>query len=70
MAVHGHKKIWATEYGQPAFIHTIADYGHDFPDQATMGLFREDWTPKPVVAVVTQVIAENHAINAAGALSV
>ncbi|CAN7560480.1 Ig-like domain-containing protein [Mycolicibacterium frederiksbergense] len=94
----GHKKIWATEYGQPAseggeavqaayvgdflrawrslefagpaFIHTVADYGHDFPDQATMGLFREDWTPKPVVAVVTQVIAENHAINAAGALSV
>ena len=94
----GHKKIWATEYGQPAseggeavqaayvgdflrawrslefagpaFIHTIADYGHDFPDQATMGLFREDWTPKPVVAVVTQVIAENQAINAAGVISV
>ena len=89
----GHKKIWATEYGQPGseggdavqaayigdflrawrslefagptFLHTIADYGHDYPDQATAGLFREDWTPKPVVAVVTQVIAENEAINAA-----
>ncbi|MGU3497238.1 Ig-like domain-containing protein [Mycobacterium sp. C31M] len=88
----GHKKIWATEYGQPAseggeatqaayvgdflrawrtlefagpaFIHTIADYPHDYPDQATMGLFRADWTPKPVVAVVAQVIAENTAINA------
>ena len=35
-----------------------------------MGLFREDWTPKPVVAVVAQVIVENHAINAAGAISV
>jgi VCBS repeat-containing protein/YVTN family beta-propeller protein len=100
MVAHGdgHKKIWATEYGQPAseggeavqaayvgdflrawrslefagpaFIHTIADYGHDFPDQATMGLFREDWTPKPVVAVITQVIAENQAINAVGGDSV
>lgn len=100
MVAHGdgHKKIWATEYGQPAseggeavqaayvgdflrawrslefagpaFIHTIADYGHDFPDQATMGLFRQDWTPKPVVAVITQVIAENQAINAVGANSV
>lgn len=93
----GHKKIWATEYGQPAseggeavqaayvgdflrawrslefagpaFIHTLADYPDPFPDQASMGLFRQDWTPKPVVAVVTQVIAENQAINAAGAMS-
>ncbi|MBI5735094.1 MAG: tandem-95 repeat protein [Mycolicibacterium neoaurum] len=100
MVAHGdgHKKIWATEYGQPAseggeavqaayvgdflrawrslefagpaFIHTIADYGHDFPDQATMGLFREDWTPKPVVAVITEVIAESQAINAVGGDSV
>lgn len=94
----GHKKIWATEYGQPAseggeavqaafvgdflrawrslefagpaFIHTVADYPHPLPDQASMGLFREDWTPKPVVTVVVEVIAENQAINAADADSV
>lgn len=93
----GHKKIWATEYGQPdseggeltqaayigdflrawrslefagpAFIHTLADYPDPFPDQASMGLFRQDWTPKPVVAVVSQVIAENQATNAAAAIS-
>lgn len=87
----GHKKIWATEYGQPtseggeavqaayvgdflrawrslefagpAFIHTIADYQHEYPDQATMGIFREDWTPKPVVAVISAVIAENQALD-------
>lgn len=93
----GHKKIWATEYGQPAseggeatqaafvgdflrawrslefagpaFIHTFADYPDPSPDQASLGLFRLDWTPKPVVAVVTQVIEENQAITAAGGIS-
>jgi len=30
-----------------------------------MGLFHQDWTPKPVLAVVKQVIAENNAIEAA-----
>ncbi|KRD19819.1 hypothetical protein ASE48_22625 [Mycobacterium sp. Root265] len=59
----------ARQSAGPAFIHTLADYPDPFPDQASMGLFRQDWTPKPMVAVVTQVIAENQAINAAGAIS-
>jgi hypothetical protein len=57
------------EFAGPAFIHTLADYPDPFPGQAFMGRFRQDWTPKPVVAVVTQVIAENQAINAAGGIS-
>jgi hypothetical protein len=89
----GHKKIWATEYGQPssefseanqaayigdflrtwrtldyagpAFIHTLADYPSSDPIQASMGLVRQDWTPKPALAVVKQVIVENNAIEAA-----
>lgn len=57
------------EFAGPAFLHTIADYPHEAPSEATFGLFREDWTPKPVVAVVTQVIAENQAINAGAGIS-
>jgi hypothetical protein len=30
-----------------------------------MGLFHQDWTPKPVLTTVEQVIAENEAIEAA-----
>lgn len=53
------------EYAGPAFIHTLADYPSSDPIQASMGLFHQDWTPKPALAVVKQVIAENNAIEAA-----
>lgn len=53
------------EYAGPAFIHTLADYPSSDPIQASMGLFHQDWTPKPALAVVKQVIVENNAIEAA-----
>ncbi|WP_395310575.1 Ig-like domain-containing protein [Mycobacterium sp. AMU20-3851] len=52
------------DFAGPAFIHTLADYDDPVPHEATMGIFRPDWTPKPVVGVITAVIAENQAINA------
>jgi hypothetical protein len=52
------------EYAGPAFIHTLADYPSSDPIQASMGLFHQDWTPKPALAVVKQVIVENNAIEA------
>jgi hypothetical protein len=59
-------RTWRSlEYAGPAFIHTLADYPASDPIQASMGLFHQDWTPKPVLAVVKQVIAENNAIEAA-----
>ncbi|WP_237569985.1 Ig-like domain-containing protein [Mycolicibacterium lacusdiani] len=89
----GHKKIWATEYGQPsseasdanqaayigdflrgwralsyagpAFIHTLVDRADGDAVEGSFGLFRPDWTPKPVVSTVVTVIAENDAIEAA-----
>jgi hypothetical protein len=30
-----------------------------------MGLYHQDWAPKPALAVVKQVIVENNAIEAA-----
>lgn len=51
-------------FAGPAFIHTLADYVDPLPHEATMGIFRADWTPKPVVGVIMDVIAENQAINA------
>ncbi|MFC7673140.1 Ig-like domain-containing protein [Mycolicibacterium sp. GCM10028919] len=89
----GHKKIWATEYGQPSseasdanqaayigdflrgwrtlsyagpsFIHTLVDRADGDAVEGSFGLFRPDWTPKPVVSTVVTVIAENDAIEAA-----
>ena len=59
-------RTWRTlEFAGPAFIHTLADYQSRDPVQATFGIFHEDWTPKPAVATITQVIQENEAINAA-----
>ncbi|MFG1931307.1 Ig-like domain-containing protein [Mycobacterium sp. NPDC048908] len=59
-------RTWRTlEFAGPAFIHTLADYPSSDPVQASMGLFHQDWTPKPVLTVVKQVIAENNAIEAA-----
>lgn len=59
-------RTWRTlEYAGPAFIHTLADYPSSDPIQASFGLFRQDWTPKPALTTVKQVIAENAAIEAA-----
>jgi hypothetical protein len=59
-------RTWRTlEYAGPAFIHTLSDYPSSDPIQASFGLFHQDWTPKPALAVVEQVIAENEAIEAA-----
>jgi VCBS repeat-containing protein/YVTN family beta-propeller protein len=57
---------WRTlEFAGPAFIHTLADYSSSDPIQGSFGLFHQDWTPKPALTTVEQVIAENQAINAA-----
>ncbi|MCV7011400.1 Ig-like domain-containing protein [Mycolicibacterium madagascariense] len=91
----GNKKIWATEYGQPAsvvseanqasfigdflrawrnlpfagpaFIHTLVDWNSSDPTEASFGIYHKDWTPKPAVAVIEQVLSENEAIEAAAA---
>ncbi|OBF41815.1 hypothetical protein A5724_04720 [Mycobacterium sp. ACS1612] len=53
------------DFAGPAFIHTLADYPSSDPIQGSMGLFHQDWSPKPVLTIVKQVIAENNAIEAA-----
>jgi VCBS repeat-containing protein len=59
-------RTWRTlDFAGPAFIHTLADYPSSDPIQASMGLFHQDWTPKPALTTVEQVIAENNAIEAA-----
>ena len=59
-------RTWRSlEFAGPAFIHTLADYPSSDPREASFGLFRQDWTPKPAVATIEQVIAENEAIEAA-----
>ncbi|SCX32945.1 Ig-like domain-containing protein [Mycolicibacterium fluoranthenivorans] len=64
-------RTWRTlEFAGPAFLHTFADYPDPDPTQASFGLFRQDWTPKPAVSTVEQVIAENQAIEAAAQASV
>jgi hypothetical protein len=88
----GNKKIWATEYGEPAgivseasqasyigdflrawrnldyagpaFIHTIRDYPSSSPNTSTFGVFRQDWSAKPAVALIKTIITENKAIIA------
>ena len=64
-------RAWRTlEFAGPAFIHTFADYPDPDPVQATFGLFHQDWTPKPAVNTIEQVLAENEAIEAADDASV
>jgi hypothetical protein len=56
-------RTWRTlDFAGPAFIQTLADYDDADPAQASTGLLHQDWTPKPALSVVAQVIAENHAI--------
>ena len=58
-------RTWRTlSYAGPAFIHTFMDYDDPDPAQASMGLLHKDWTPKPALGVVSNVIAENAALNA------
>jgi YVTN family beta-propeller protein/VCBS repeat-containing protein len=59
-------RTWRTlDFAGPAFIQTLADYPSSDPIQSSFGLFNQDWTPKPALATVEQVIAENQAIEAA-----
>lgn len=50
------------EYAGPAFIHTIRDHPDSDPNNASMGLFRADWTAKPALGVVTDIVNENNQI--------
>jgi hypothetical protein len=59
-------RTWRTlDFAGPAFIHTLADYPSGSAIESSFGLFHQDWSPKPALATVEQVIAENEAINAA-----
>lgn len=49
------------DYAGPAYIHTLRDYEHADSNHASFGLFRNDWTPKPVWFEVAEVIQENAA---------
>lgn len=58
-------RTWRTlDYAGPAFIQTLTDYTADSAADSTMGLLTADWTPRPALGVVEQVIAENTAIVA------
>jgi hypothetical protein len=48
-----------------AFIHTIRDYDSSSANTSTFGVYHNDWTPKPAVEVIEDVIEENEAIIAA-----
>jgi hypothetical protein len=52
-------------FAGPAFLHTLLDSTVSDPVEASLGLFHTDWTPKPALTAVQQVIAENDAIEAA-----
>jgi hypothetical protein len=54
------------DYAGPAFIHTIRDYYSADRFTASFGIYRQNWTPKPVVGVIETVIAENEAFLAGG----
>jgi YVTN family beta-propeller protein/VCBS repeat-containing protein len=56
---------WRTlPYAGPAFIETLQDYSSSNADTASLGVYRSDWTPKPAVDVIEQVIQQNEAIIA------
>jgi hypothetical protein len=64
-------RTWRTlSFAGPAFIHTLVDNANADTAEASFGLFRADWTPKPAVSTVEAVIAENDAIEAAANASV
>lgn len=54
------------DYAGPAYIHTVRDYATFDLAQGTMGVYRQDWTPKPAVDVIEAVIDENEAYLAGG----
>ena len=49
----------------PTFIHTIRDYTSSSANSSTFGVYHNDWTPKPAIEVIEEVIEENGAIIAA-----
>jgi YVTN family beta-propeller protein/VCBS repeat-containing protein len=51
-------------FAGPTFIHDLVDTTVSDPIEASFGLFHTDWTPKPVLATVEQIVAENQAIVA------
>jgi large repetitive protein len=53
------------DYAGPGFIHTIRDYDSSSANSSTFGVYHNDWTPKPAVEVIEEVIDENAAIIAA-----
>jgi hypothetical protein len=53
------------DYAGPTYIHTIRDYDSSSANTSTFGVYHNDWTPKPAVVVIEEVIAENEAIIAA-----
>lgn len=50
------------DYAGPAYIHTFRDYAHNDENHASFGLFRLDWTPKPAMFMVEDVVEENQAL--------
>jgi DNA-binding beta-propeller fold protein YncE len=52
-------------YPGPAFIDTLQDYSSSDKYSSSMGVYRSDWTPKPAVATIEEVIQQNQAIIAA-----
>jgi VCBS repeat-containing protein len=54
------------DYAGPAFIHAVHDYVTVDPAAASMGVYRLDWTAKPVVGVIETIIDENEAFLAGG----
>jgi VCBS repeat-containing protein len=59
-------RTWRTlSFAGPAFIHTLVDNTGANAVEGSFGLFRPDWTPKPALGTVKDVIAENNAIEAA-----
>jgi YVTN family beta-propeller protein/VCBS repeat-containing protein len=50
------------DYAGPAYIHTFRDYAHNDENHASFGLYRLDWSPKPALSTVEDVIEENQAL--------
>ena len=63
----GRSGIWviARTSGASAYIRTFSDYTTSGAKSATSGIYRQDWTAKPVVGVIETVIVENEAFLAA-----
>jgi VCBS repeat-containing protein/YVTN family beta-propeller protein len=54
------------DYAGPAFIHDVKDYLTLDPIQASFGVYRLNWTPKPAADVIEAIIDENEAYLAGG----